>query len=205
MLEGLRLLVEREPGLEVVCEALTLNEALQAECEPDVILADLMLSDARGADVVTALKSRYPGAEILVLTMVDSPVDVQRCLSAGARGYLLKEAASDELLTAIRHVSQGEDYLHPTLGAAMARKMDEGRTSSTRASLLTEREREVLRLLALGHTNSEVANLLSVATRTIEVHRARILEKLGLRTRAELVRAAIDAGLVELGERREDE
>lgn len=198
MREGLRVLLEREPDIEVLAEASSLAEALAAEVEPDVIVADLILPDARGADVVRELGARFgPGPQILVLTMVDNPSDVQLVFAAGARGYLLKEAASSELADAIRKVASGHDYLQPTMGAALAsmRAVPEVVHEAV-GTPLTDREVDVLRLIAMGHTNAESANILHVALRTVEHHRSAISRKLGLRSRAELVRYASQHGLI---------
>jgi DNA-binding NarL/FixJ family response regulator len=156
-----------------------------------------MLPDERGAEVVRRIKQRHPDAAVLVLTMVDNPTDVQMCLAAGASGYLLKETASTELVDAVRRVAAGSDYLQPSLGAALARWRDTpGRVRARAIDDLSEREREVLRLIALGHTNAEIASMLFVSVRTVENHRASVMRKLGLRTRAELVRHANEAGVV---------
>src|SRR3712207_6073783 len=195
--EGLRALLERQDDVTVLAEAGSVAEAVAVEVQPDVVVADLVLPDDRGADVVKRLYERYPDSAILVLTMVDNPTDVQLCLAAGARGYLLKETASTELVDAVRKVVGGEDYLQPSLGAALAKWRDApGRVHAQAIDDLTPREREVLRLIALGHTNAEIAQMLYVSVRTVENHRASVMRKLGLRTRAELVRHAADAGLV---------
>ncbi len=195
--EGLRALLERQDDIDVLAEAGSVGEAVGLDVAPDVVVADLVLPDDRGADVVRRLNDRYPDASILVLTMVDNPTDVQLCLAAGARGYLLKETASTELVDAVRKVAGGEDYLQPSLGAALAKWREApGRVHARAIDDLTPREREVLRLIALGHTNAEIATMLYVSVRTVENHRASVLRKLGLRTRAELVRHANDAGLV---------
>jgi two-component system response regulator NreC len=195
--EGLRALLERQADIDVLAEAGSVGEAVGLEVEPDVVVADLVLPDERGADVVRRLKERYEDAAILVLTMVDNPTDVQMCLAAGARGYLLKETASTELVDAVRKVAGGDDYLQPSLGAALAKWRDApGRVSARAIDDLTPREREVLRLIALGHTNAEIATMLYVSVRTVENHRASVMRKLGLRTRADLVRHASEAGLV---------
>jgi two-component system response regulator NreC len=200
MREGLRALLTQEDDLEVVAEASGLDEALAAGADPDVIVADLVLPDARGAEVVAGLHARYPDAQILVLTMVDNPADVHLTFVAGARGYLLKEAASTELADAIRKVADGQDYLQPAMGAAMAamRPVPEVAHASADAGL-SGREVEVLKLIALGHTNAEIASILHVSLRTVEHHRASILRKLGARTRAELVRYANETGVLESG------
>ena len=195
--EGLRALLERQDDIDVVAEAGSVTEAVESEANPDVVVADLVLPDDRGADVVRRLKERHPDAAILVLTMVDNPTDVQLCLAAGARGYLLKETASTELVDAVRKVAGGADYLQPSLGAALAKWREApGRVHARAIDELTPREREVLRLIALGHTNAEIATMLYVSVRTVENHRASVLRKLGLRPRAELVRHANEAGLV---------
>jgi two-component system, NarL family, response regulator NreC len=195
--EGLRALLERQDDMDVLAEAGSVGEAVDLDVQPDVIVADLVLPDDRGADVVKRLVERYPDASILVLTMVDNPTDVQLCLAAGARGYLLKETASTELVDAVRKVASGADYLQPSLGAALAKWRDApGRVHARAIDDLTQREREVLRLIALGHTNAEIAQMLYVSVRTVENHRASVMRKLGLHTRAELVRHATEAGLV---------
>lgn len=195
--EGLRALLERQDDMEVLAEAGSVGEAVALDVTPDVVVADLVLPDERGADVVKRLNERYSDSAILVLTMVDNPTDVQLCLAAGARGYLLKETASTELVDAIRKVAGGEDYLQPSLGAALAKWRDApGRKNARAIDDLTPREREVLRLIALGHTNAEIASMLYVSVRTVENHRASVMRKLGLHTRAELVRHATEAGLV---------
>jgi two-component system response regulator NreC len=195
--EGLRALLERQDDIDVMAEASSVAEAVALDVEPDVVVADLMLPDERGVEVVRRLKERYQKAAILVLTMVDNPTDVQQCLAAGARGYLLKETAGSELVDAVRKVAGGEDYLQPSLGAALAKwKESPGRVRARAVDDLTPREREVLRLIALGHTNTEIATMLYVSVRTVENHRAGVMRKLGLRSRAELVRHAAEAGLI---------
>lgn len=195
--EGLRALLERQDDIDVMAEASTVAEALAVDIDPDVVVADLMLPDERGVEVVRRLKQRHDKAAILVLTMVDNPTDVQQCLAAGARGYLLKETAGSELVDAVRKVAGGEEYLQPSLGASLAKwKESPGRVRARAVDDLTPREREVLRLIALGHTNTEIATMLYVSVRTVENHRAGVMRKLGLRTRAELVRHAAEGGLI---------
>jgi two-component system, NarL family, response regulator NreC len=195
--EGLRALLERQDDIDVLAEASTVAEAVAVDVDPDVVVADLMLPDERGVEVVRRLKQRHDKAAILVLTMVDNPTDVQQCLAAGARGYLLKETAGSELVDAVRKVAGGEEYLQPSLGASLAKwKESPGRVRARAVDDLTPREREVLRLIALGHTNTEIATMLYVSVRTVENHRAGVMRKLGLRTRAELVRHAAEGGLI---------
>ncbi len=197
VIEGLRLLLDGQPDMRVVGEVGSLDAALGLEIdpEPDVILADLVLGPARAADVVTPLRARFPAATVLVPTMVDDSVVVKSVLSAGARGYFPKAAAGGDLVDAVRRVARGEEYLHPTVGVALAR--GELRGSHEPPVHLSEREVAVGRLLALGHTNAEVAALLIVSVRTVETYRAHLFRKLGVTTRAELVRAAVRTGLVD--------
>jgi DNA-binding NarL/FixJ family response regulator len=198
VIEGLRLLLEGEPDIRVVGEACTLGDALasQVDPDPDVIVADLVLGPARGGDVVTALRARFPAAAVLVLTMVDDHMVVRSAFSAGARGYLPKAAAGGDLIDAVRRVARGEDYLHPSVGVALVRGQLRG--GQEPPLYLSEREMSVARLLVLGHTNTEIAGLLIVSVRTVETYRAHLFRKLGVRTRAELVRAAVRTGLVDL-------
>lgn len=198
--QGLRVLLERHHDFRVVGEASTVAEAIDADVAPDVIVADLVLPDGRGAEVVSHLRERYPEARVLVLSMVDNPADVQLTFAAGARGYLLKEAAASELTEAVRKVARGEDYLQPSLGVAMARWREmPPRPHVSAIEQLTEREREVLKLIALGHTNAAIASMMYVSVRTVESRRSRIMQKLNLQTRADLVRYAADAGLTPKG------
>lgn len=197
VIAGLRLFLEAQPDLRVVGEARTLDEAhaVAIDPDPDVILADLVLGPADGAGVVTGLRDRFPGAAVLVLTMTEDWMVVKSVLSAGAKGYLPKAAAGADLIDAVRRVAHGEDYLHHSVGVAMARGEIEGAQEPV---YLSEREMAVARLLALGHTNAEVADILIVSVRTVETYRAQLFRKLGVHTRAELVRAAVRTGLVDL-------
>ena len=197
VIDGLRLLLDGQRDMSAVGEALTLDAALAStiEPDPDVILADLVLGPTRGADVVTARRERFPAAAVLVLSMADDWVVAKSVLSAGGRGYLPKTAAGADLIDAVRRVARGEGYLHHSVGVAMAR----GDLSATQEPVyLSEREMAVGRLLALGHTNTEVADLLIVSVRTVETYRAQVFRKLGVHSRAELVRVATRMGLVDL-------
>lgn len=195
--EGLRLLLCKHHDIEAVGEGGTAEEALAFKGPADVILADLVLPDARGSKLVAALRERHPDVRILVLTMVDNPADVHLALLAGADGYMLKEAAASELVDALRRVAAGEGYLQPSLGAIVTRGSESGHVGDGRpVEPLSERERDVVRLVALGHTNVEVGELLGIAQRTVEAHRTHILRKLDIRSRAELVRYAAETGIV---------
>jgi two-component system response regulator NreC len=194
--EGIRALLEQQDGMRVVAEASTLQEAEAVGPRADVIVADLNLPDARGADVVERLRRSHPDSAVLVLTMVDDALDVQRCLASGARGYLIKDSSAAEVVEAVRRVAAGGDYVQPALGAALARWREVAVGPRASAAELTPRERDVLRLIALGHTNTEAATVLYLSVRTVENHRSSIMRKLRLRTRADLVRYAHEIGLV---------
>jgi two-component system, NarL family, response regulator NreC len=194
---GLRLLLDREDDIEVVGEAGNGDDGVRAARleKPDVVLLDVVMPDRNGieacADVVTASQG-----QVLMLSMQDDPSYVREAFAAGASGYMLKEAADTELVQAVREVARGGRYVHPTLGARLAQAEVE---AARRAAIdpLSDREREVLRLLALGHTNQEIAKQLFISVRTAETHRAHIMQKLGLGTRAELVRYALVNGLLD--------
>jgi two-component system response regulator NreC len=190
---GLHQLLDAVDEIDLIEEASSLHEALEAELSPDVIVADLILGDATGPEITAALRRRFPAARVLVLTMVDAPATVEAVLAAGCHGYLTKEAAASEVVAAIRAVGEGRDYLQPELGVALARHAARRPPTAD----LSSREREVLRLVALGHTHTEIGAMLSVSVRTVETHRASVTNKLGARTRADLVRAAIDLRLVD--------
>lgn len=190
---GLRLLLEREEGLEPVGEAATAEDAIRSlpRLRPDVVVIDVQMPGMGGLEGAARIRERAPEARILFLSMHDRARDVRRAFEAGADGYLLKSAADEDLVRAIRAVAAGERYVHPSLGAALAAPAADGALAE-----LSAREREVLRLLALGHTNHEIADTLYVSVRTVESHRAHVMAKLRVTTRAGLVRAALDAGLL---------
>ena len=194
---GLRMVLEAESELEVVGEAGTGREAIfeARSTKPDVILLDVVMPDQSGLDVLPTLLHEHPETKILVLSMQDEPQYVRQAFAAGASGYVLKEAADAEVVAAIREIAKGGRYVHPELGARLiAAEADEQRRAAE--DPLSDREREVLRLLALGHTNQEIASQLYISIRTAETHRAHIMQKLRLTTRAELVRYAIAQGLL---------
>ena len=194
---GLRRLLEEE-GFEVVAEAGDMRNAVfEARAhKPDVILMDVVMPGASGIEATPAVLKEAPDAKVLVLSMQDDPHYVTEAFDAGASGYVLKEAADTELVQAIREVAGGGRYVHPALGARMITAAAEERRRAEEDPL-SDREREVLRLLALGHTNQEIAKMLYISVRTAETHRAHIMQKLRLTTRAELVRYALQHGLLE--------
>jgi DNA-binding NarL/FixJ family response regulator len=195
---GLRMLIDAEDDLETVGEAGTGEEAvrLARSLKPDVVLMDVVMPGKSGIEVTPAVLEAAPETKVLVLSMQDDPRYVREAFSAGASGYILKEAADSEVVGAIREVAAGNRYVHPALGARLVVAESEARRRAEEDPL-SDREREVLRLLALGHTNQEIAKTLYISVRTAETHRAHIMQKLRLSTRAELVRHAIDEGVLE--------
>ena len=195
---GLRRILDAEDDVETVGEApdgeRAVFEAMQLQ--PDVVLMDVVMPGKSGIEATRAVLQAVPVTKVLVLSMQDDPRYVREAFDAGASGYVMKEAADDEVVDAIRAVAAGQRYLHPTLGARLLAAESEERRRAAEDPL-SEREREVLRLLALGHTNHEIAKLLYISVRTAETHRAHIMRKLDLSSRAELVRYALAEGLLE--------
>jgi DNA-binding NarL/FixJ family response regulator len=195
---GLAHLLNAEDDLETVGEAGTAKEAIfeARSSKPDVILLDVVMPDQSGLEVVPQLLREQPDAKVLMLSMQDDPRYVREAFEAGASGYVLKEAADVELVAAVREVAGGGRYVNPELGARLvAAEAVERRRAEE--DPLSDREREVLRLLALGHTNQEIAEQLYISVRTAETHRAHIMQKLRLGSRADLVRYALAEGLLE--------
>ena len=194
---GLRLLLEAQQDIDVVGEGGNAQDAVfrARALKPDVMLLDVVMPGESGIEVVPKLVKESPGTKILVLSMQDDPSYVREAFAAGAKGYVLKEAADEEVVSAVREVAGGGSYVHPALGARMV-AAEAAERAAAEADPLSEREREVLRLLALGHTNQEIAGKLYISVRTAESHRAHIMQKLRLSTRAELVRYALSNGLL---------
>ncbi|MFZ5808796.1 MAG: response regulator [Chloroflexota bacterium] len=197
---GLRLLLSKEEGFEIVGEAATGLETLGlAEThKPDLILLDVSMPALGGLDAISMLRKITPQTKILILTMHDDPQYLRQALKSGASGYVLKKAADVELLSAIRAVMNGEIYVH----SAMTRTLLEDLLPSADASelvdweMLSEREKEVLQRVALGFTGQEIAAELNLSAKTVETYRARGMEKLGLKSRAALVRYALKHGIL---------
>lgn len=185
---GLRMLLESHPDFEVVGEASSGPETVQKaqELRPELVILDLSMPDGNG---LLYLRQLSEMTRVLVLTMHDDPAYVRQVIQAGGSGYVLKEAADVELFSAIRAVLSGQTYIYPTLAA----KLVEEKAGGERKSVpLSPRELEVLRLVALGHTNQEIALQLNVSVRTVETYKTRICEKLGVYTRSEMVRYALE-------------
>ena len=189
---GLRLLLDAEDGLEVVAEAGDVDGArrLVAAHRADVLVLDLNMPGPASLPAIPELSGQ---TAVVVLTMQNDPAFARQALQAGARGYVLKEAADDELVQAVRAAAAGGTYLNPQLGARLAAAPPE---PAGPPDDLTDREVEILRLIALGHTNAEIGRQLYLSVRTIESHRAHIQQKTRRSTRSELVRYALDHGLV---------
>jgi DNA-binding NarL/FixJ family response regulator len=201
---GLRMLINAQPDLEVVGEAADCQEALRKahELKPDVLTLDLSMPGGGGARVIERLRVECPATRVLVLTMHDDPAYLRAVLAVGGAGYVVKTAVDTELLTGIRAVAQGRTFVDLHLTGSHGRAAFDApndapsaKTASA-ASALSQREREVLGLLAQGHTHQVIADKLFLSIKTIETYRARIAEKLGLRSRADIIRYAIELGLI---------
>jgi len=190
---GLRQLLDDEDGFEVVAEAHDVESAGRYLLghHPDVLVLDLNMPGEPSLDAIPRLRRDFPGTQIVVLAMQNEAAYARTALGAGVLGYVLKESADAELVEAVRAAVDGERYLNPRLGAKVAAEPPPGPPDG-----LTERELEILRLIALGHTNAQVAQELYLSVRTVETHRAHIQHKLGLGDRSEIVRYALDKDLV---------
>jgi two-component system response regulator NreC len=195
---GLRLLLDQEADIETVGEAGDAREAIfeVRSKHPDVVIVDVTMPGESGIEVLPKLLEESPETKALVLSMHDDPSYVRDAFAAGAGGYVLKEAVDTEVVAAVRQVAAGKRYVNPDLGARLV-EADARARAAVEADPLSDREREVLRLLALGHTNQEIAKMLYISVRTAETHRAHVMQKLRLSTRAELVRYALEHGVIE--------
>jgi two-component system response regulator NreC len=190
---GLRMLLDRESDFEVVAEASDIESARRyvRGHHPRVLVLDLNMPGGSSLEAIPVIREESPDTQIVVLTMQREPAFAREALGAGALGYVLKEAANSELVEAVRRAAVGESYLNPRLGARIASEPPPGPPDD-----LSEREVEVLRLIARGHTNAEIAAQLYLSVRTVETHRSHIQQKLRLSTRAELVGYALERGLI---------
>jgi two-component system, NarL family, response regulator NreC len=201
--EGIRMLLNAQEDIEVVAEAVDGREAVEKmrEFKPDVILMDIAMPFLNGLEATRQIRREDPGARVLVLTMYENDEYVAQMLEAGAAGYVLKKVAGSELVYAIRSVFGGEAFLYPSITKRLVedylRRVESGQERAT-FNGLTDREREVLQLIAEGHTNKEIADLLNLSVRTVQNHRAHIMEKLGMHDRGELIKYAIQKGIIEL-------
>jgi two-component system, NarL family, response regulator NreC len=189
---ALRLLLDAEDDFQVVAEAGDVDETLRyvRGHKPDVLILDLNMPGGPALHAVPELRDASPDTGIVVLTMQPEPARAREAMQRGVLGYVLKDAVEEQLVTAVRMASQGKTYLQPELGARLAADVGS-------ADGLSERETEVLRMIALGHTNTEIADELAISVRTVESHRSHIQQKLGVTKRSELVRHAIERGLLD--------
>ncbi len=198
--DGLKALLQGESDIEVVGEASTGREAIRLirQVKPDVVLMDISMPDMTGLEATEVIKKGYPEVKVIALTVHESETYLKRMMQVGAKGYVVKRAAATELTTAIRTVMKGGVYIHPDIAKQLVSEM--ARLEPVRPEKqkqLSEREWQVLRLIALGYTNQQIADRLALSVKTVETYRARIAEKLGLHTRAELVKFAIQQGLLD--------
>lgn len=192
---GLRVLLESDDRFTVLGEAGDVRSTVQQirDCRPRVLVLDLNMGGESSLDTIPQLRVEWPETQIVVLTMQEDPAFARAALRAGALGYVLKDAADDELMNAVVLAARGESYLNAQFGARVAAQPPQ----DTRLDILSPRETEVLTLIALGHTNTEIAAALGVSVRTVESHRAHIQQKIGLTNRAELVGYARERGLLD--------
>lgn len=195
--QGLKALLEREPEIEIVAEAGDGRRALELieEFKPQIAVLDISMPKLNGLEAARRIAGIAPETKVILLSMYKRTEYVQEAVRAGVRGYVLKEDAAEELVEAIRKVAEGEYYFAPPILEAIVESARRGPGDDSLA-LLTPREREVLQLIAEGHTNEEIAKLIHRSPETVRSHRARIMKKLGLRSVAELVRFAVEQGLV---------
>lgn len=200
---GLRMLLNAQPDMEVVGEAVDGAEAVERalELKPDVVLMDITMGSMSGLAATREIKDRIPQTRVLVLTMHDDEEYLRQMLEAGATGYVLKRAADTELVVAIRAVQRGEVFLYPSftrvlLGDLLRKRGIDSDSQQDSYELLSQREREVLRLVALGYTSQQIADQLFLSVKTIETYRGRLMGKLNLKGRAALVRYALRKGLL---------
>ena len=202
---GLRLLLEAQPDLVIVGEAENGEEAIRrtAELQPDVVLMDIEMPGMNGIEAARRIKTQSPGASVLALTMYEDDQYFFEMLRAGASGYVPKRAAPDELASAIRAVSRGEVFIHPSLAGRLVQDYLQRRDMEVQeqaAGDLTPREQEVLTLIAQGLSNNEIADQLVISAKTVDRHRENIMRKLNLHNRVDLVKYALRKGLIDLEE-----
>lgn len=196
---GLRTLINTEPDFDLVGEAADGNQVIQlaAQLQPDVVVMDVSMPGLGGIDAMQKLKELVPQTRVLILTFHEDESLVRKAISSGASGYIIKRAAESELINAIRIVSQGDMYIHPSMTRALIRDLIPTPQKGPTEPPLTSREIDVLRLIVRGFTNNQIAGNLSLSTRTVEGHRASLMDKLDLHSRVELVEWAEQRGLLD--------
>lgn len=196
VLRGLRSVLEQADEIEVVAEGRNGSEAVQLACEhrPDVAVLDVSMPKTDGMEATKLIRERCPEVSVLALTRHDDRAHLNRMLEAGATGYVLKESPAADLVRAIRTVAAGQTYVDAILAGPVLSRNARTRGSSPSQDVLSSREEEVLRLIAWGHSNKSIGKKLEISPRTVETYRSRITTKLGVRTRAEMVRYAVTQG-----------
>lgn len=196
---GLRALLSAESNLKVVGEAGDGDEALRLanQLRPDIVLLDVTMPGPGGIEVTRRLKESLPETRVLILTLHEDTSLLREALRVGAAGYIIKRAVDVELITAIHAVSRGEMYIYPALTHALLKGLSPTTANKNSASALTAREVEILRLIIKGYTNRQIANALSISVRTVDTHRANLMDKLAIHDRAGLVRYATEHGLAD--------
>ena len=199
---GLKMMLNAQPDMEIVGEAQDGRQSMQEaqRLQPDIILMDITMPDMNGIEATKQIKKLLPEIKILILTMHEHDEYIFQALRAGASGYMLKEAADTELISAIHIIQSGQFYLSPTAQSVMVgdylQRLRTGEDKDSYSSL-TEREREILKLVAEGYTNNQIAERLVISPKTVDTHRTHIMDKLNLHSRAELVKYAMRRGLLE--------
>lgn len=199
---GLKLILAAQPDFELVGEAATGEESIARtkELVPDVLLLDIGMPGMNGVDAARVIRREVPEVRIVVLTMYDDEAYLQQFLQMGAAGYVMKQAADTELVSAIRAVQRGESFIHPSLTRQLIqlylKQSQPPPAAESKTAELSPRETEVLRLVALGYSAQQIASELGISVSTVETHRAHVSEKLGLHGRAQLVRYALNVGLL---------
>lgn len=198
--DGIRSILELEPDVQVVGEAVSGDEVLEKveQCVPDVILMDINLPKKSGIEVTSLVKKQYPDCRILVLTMFDHDEYLMSALRAGADGYLLKDATSDQVVEAIRMVYQGDSIIHPSMTKKLITFHQRHNASRENDNVLTDREKDVLNELVKGLSNKEIANALYISDKTVKIHISKIFKKLNVKSRSQAVIYAVQNQLVPL-------
>lgn len=197
--EGLRMLVDAQPDMRVIGEAARgrgVVDQLLRQTRPDVVVLDISMPDIDGAHVASEIRAALPQVKILALTRHAEKAYVQQMLQAGATGYILKQTAADVLISAIRAVAGGDTYLDDAVAGKLI-EPHSGSRSASHPDVLTPREREIVSMVAYGHTNKEIAGALGITVKTVETHKSNIMQKLGISSRSELVRFALTQGWLE--------
>jgi DNA-binding NarL/FixJ family response regulator len=198
--DGLRMVLEAQPGIAVIGEAENGRQALDMveELRPDVVVMDIAMPQMNGAEATRQIKRRFPASKVLILTMHENQQYLMQIINAGAIGCVLKRSAGAELVTAVRAAARGESYFSPSMASMLLEdyRVRLSHEESDDVGMFTEREREVLQLVAEGKTNKEIADILTVSIKTVQTHRAHIMEKLDAHDRTDLVRYAMRKGII---------